>query len=149
MTALRPIDRGLLFAAAWVGTIGYAWVLGYAAGSPWAQHVALAAALSWPVLGLGLLYADRAPGRVWRQADVCLRTMPVGLAVLLLGAALTPPTLPAQIAVLVAADVAMGAAFTVLSPLRPAVAAGLWVVALNGPFVSFLGLLTALQGVLS
>ena len=143
-TDVGSLRRGLLAAFALLGTVAYA-------GSfaldprPWtftaATAVGVAAALSWPLFGLALL---RVRSSVRAVADACLPTMAVGVAVLLIAAALnvlTNPYAAVHAAFILTADAAMAFAFVRYAPalgLGRRRALAWWLLVLNGPFLLLL-----------
>ena len=118
-----------------------------------AAAVALAAAVSWPLFGAALLLLTRARPSPFAWADACLRTMAAGIVVLALAATInlnvpllgaTPPArwlAAGHAALLAVANALMLAAFVREARrlgLKPATAAGLWMLALNGTFCTTL-----------
>ena len=116
---------------------------------PIAAAIGIAAGVSWIVFGLVLLGVTRRRPSIWHWADVCLRTMAVGMTIKMttvLANLVAPPTAGFHLAVLVAANLAMAAMFAGQArPLGVSVRAALalWFGVLNGVFAVVLaGLLT-------
>lgn len=128
---------------------------------PLAIGVAVASAVSWPFLGIMLRAASKDRDTLARWFDACLATIAFGEAWLLaaagwnLLASFVAPSLPVllgvHLALLLGADATMCAVFTRRGGaigMRPRVAAGLWIFAMNGVFLFLLALLAGPLGYL-
>ena len=110
--------------------------------------IAVAAALSWPVFGVALLFVTKGKPSMIKWADACLNTMIVGILILsastLLEAVKTTP-LPVHLWVLVLSQLCMALIFLEEASrlsLRPVPAVALWLGVLDGSFLVFYGALS-------
>jgi uncharacterized membrane protein SirB2 len=156
--ALSFKSRLALAGLAFAGSAAYAASFISAAERRWMMAMAcvgIAAGLSWIIFGLILLATTRRRISAWQWVDTCLLAMAVGIAIKLGGVAMNllsrqTPWLAGHIAILLIADVAMGALF-VMRARRLAVGAGQAVgywLTLNAIFAILLLALLNIAGVL-
>ena len=145
--------RTLLTAVAFGGStlyaLSFANVPERARWLPIAAAIGIAAGVSWIVFGLVLLGVTRRRPSIWHWADVCLRTMAVGMTIKMttvLANLVAPPGAGFHLAVLLVANLTMAGMFVAQArPLGVSLRAGLglWFGVLNGVFAVVLaGLLT-------
>lgn len=160
---LHPwLHRSLLAMVAVVGTVVYvgSFYLAFDSQvwSPIAQSIGIAAGISWPIFGVLLLYVVKARPSLLAWVDVCLKTMALGIALLLPSMFLnaiayaTSPSLlwwsgalATHVVLLAAANIIMGVTFVRLGRClfaRPQTLVCLWVFALDGTFLVLLWMFT-------